>query len=310
MTSCAGHDRQVLRYLSDSEKQQNIPSPHYLYDQLSCALRQLETKAFPSDWRMSALLDGPLSFAKAADAAVPFVPAGLSVVRSIPSVPVTEERKPFIETSPRAVLLEPTGVARANTAPSAETPLGTVKNNWNKNHAHQTVLQQHIDFFDPDHDGIIWPLDTFWGLRRLGFNILLCVLSILIIHGNFSYPTLPGWIPDPFFRIYSQNIHKDKHGSDTGAYDTEGRFVPQSFENIFSKYAEGRDYVTVADVSRVLKGQRCLADPFGWFGAFFEWLVTYILLWPKDGRMKKEDIRGVYDGSIFYTIAASRTKKE
>jgi hypothetical protein len=44
-------------------------------------------------------------------------------------------------------------------------------------------------------------------------------------------------LPDPFFRVYLARVHKDKHGSDTGTYDTEGRFVPQNFENIFAKYA-------------------------------------------------------------------------
>ena len=32
-------------------------------------------------------------------------------------------------------------------------------------------------------------------------------------------------------------------------------------------------------------------------------LATYLLLWPEDGIMRKEDIRGVYDGSIFYKKA-------
>jgi hypothetical protein len=35
-------------------------------------------------------------------------------------------------------------------------------------------------------------------------------------------------------------------------------------------------------------------------------IATYIMLWPEDGRMKKEDIRRVYDGSLFYEIAARR----
>lgn len=34
------------------------------------------------------------------------------------------------------------------------------------------------------------------------------------------------------------------------------------------------------------------------------------MLWPEDGRMMKEDIRGVMDGSIFYTIAERRAKKK
>jgi peroxygenase len=171
------------------------------------------------------------------------------------------------------------------------------------------VLQQHCDFFDTDHDGILWPVDTFTGFYKLGFGLILSVFAVFIIHANFSYPTLPSWIPDPFFRIHLKNIHKDKHGSDSGTYDNEGRFVPQKFEEIFSKYANGRDYVTIQDVFDLMKGQRCIADPIGWGGALFEWMATYIMLWPKDGRMMKEDIRGVYDGSIFYTIAARRSKE-
>ncbi len=93
---------------------------------------------------------------------------------------------------------------------------------------------------------------------------------MVIIHSNFSYPTCSGWLPDLFFRIFLNNVHKDKHGSDTGTYDHEGRFVPQKFEDIFSKYAGRRKYLTIGDVANVLKGQRCIADPIGWFGAFFE----------------------------------------
>jgi hypothetical protein len=34
------------------------------------------------------------------------------------------------------------------------------------------------------------------------------------------------------------------------------------------------------------------------------------MLWPEDGRMKKEDIRGIYDGSLFYTWAEKQRKKQ
>lgn len=121
-----------------------------------------------------------------------------------------------------------------------------------------------------DKDGVIYPTDTFWGFHKLGFGIFLSLISVFIIHGNFSYPTLHGYLPDPLFRIYVQNIHKDKHGSDTNTYDTEGRFNPQKFEDMFAKYAGGRDYMTIWDVLAMLKGQRLVADPIGWGGAFFE----------------------------------------
>jgi peroxygenase len=46
--------------------------------------------------------------------------------------------------------------------------------------------------------------------------------------------------------------------------------VPQKFEDIFAKYSEGKDGLTIYDVSKLLKGQRLIADPIGWGGAFFE----------------------------------------
>jgi hypothetical protein len=97
---------------------------------------------------------------------------------------------------------------------------------------------------------------------------------MFVIHLNFSYATCSGWLPDPFFRLYLKNVHKAKHGSDTETYDHEGRFVPQRFEDIFAKYADGRDYLTIWDLSEVLKGQRCASDPIGWAGAMFECRVT------------------------------------
>jgi peroxygenase len=93
----------------------------------------------------------------------------------------------------------------------------------------------------------------------------------VIIHGNFSYPTVSGFLPDPFFRIYIERIHKDKHGSDSGTYDNEGRFIPQKFEDIFAKYASGdKQSISIQEVWGYMKGQRVIMDPVGWGGAFFE----------------------------------------
>lgn len=114
-------------------------------------------------------------------------------------------------------------------------------------------------------------MDTFRCFRLLGYNIILSLIALIIIHGNFSYPTLSGYLPDPFFRIYIERIHKDKHGSDSGTYDNEGRFIPQKFEDIFAKYASGnKQGITFPEVWRYMKGQRVIMDPVGWGGAFFE----------------------------------------
>lgn len=265
---------------------------------------------------------------------------------SIKEVPVTVERRPFIPTegddalkdpgttvqchSTSTALTQPTGTARANQAADVQHPHGTQKNNYARDHKDQTVLQQHLAFFDRDSDGVIYPFDTYIGFHRLGYGILLSLLSVIIIHANFSYPTIPGYLPDPRFPIYVARIYKDKHGSDSGTYDTEGRFVPQKFEDIFAKYAGDRKSLTFGELLGYLKGQRLVMDPFGWGGAIFEcefastfrnsclcswWtnrfagMATWILI-AREGRIHKEDIRGIYDGSIFYEIAARREKQK
>lgn len=133
---------------------------------------------------------------------------------------------------------------------------------------------------------------------------------MLIININFSYPTrlAHSYMPDPWFRVYVDSIHKAKHGSDSGTYDPEGRLVPQSFENMFSKYNKhGDGTLTLSELFTMIKGHRCAADPFGWGAAFFEWGSTWLLI-QRDGKIYKEDVRAVMDGSIFWKIREERQK--
>jgi hypothetical protein len=39
-------------------------------------------------------------------------------------------------------------------------------------------------------------------------------------------------------------------------------------------------------------------------------IATWLMLWPEDGKMRKEDIRRIYDGSLFYVIAERRSGKK
>lgn len=76
--------------------------------------------------------------------------------------------------------------------------------------------------------GLIYPIDTFRGFRKIGFNPFLSFFAIFVIHGTFSYPSQPTWVPDPLFSLNTANMHRTKHGSDTETYDTEGRYNPVS----------------------------------------------------------------------------------
>lgn len=203
------------------------------------------------------------------------------------------------------------------------------------------VLHQHINFFDLSSTGIISPVDTYTAFRLLEWHILLALLATFVIHTGFSYPSLPPghWLPDPLFRIRAAGIHQCKHGGDSGAYDNEGRYRAQQLADFFSKYGdrvprgdgrEGEDKddgewgMTYAQALHGARSQRCLFDFFGTFAALFECefplvlilifhltrrcpgTATYITIWPADGIMRMEDVRGVFDGSYFFKVAGDR----
>lgn len=219
----------------------------------------------------SPLVDGVSSDGSttAAGSPEPFMDKQEPFKTSIPQSTVTEERKPYLP--PPITHLKKAGTARATIAASQEKPNGTTEGHWADTHQHQTVVQQHAEYWDDDHDGIIWPRDTYRGCRNFGWSPPLALLAAFIINFNLSYPTVPGYLPDPFFRIWVDRLYKDKHGSDSMTYDNEGRFKPQNFEDIFTKYDRGdKGGLDIPDIYRFLKGQRMVFDFFGWSAALLE----------------------------------------
>jgi peroxygenase len=88
---------------------------------------------------------------------------------------------------------------------------------------------------------------------------------MLVIHLGLSCATQPTILPDPLFRIWVNRLHKAKRGSDSGTYDAEGWFRPQSFEDVFVKYdGEKKGGPSGRDVWAVWDGQRCTAGFYGW----------------------------------------------
>ncbi len=177
-------------------------------------------------------------------------------------------------------------------------------------------------WFDGNADGIITPWDTYRGFYALGFGVILSFIALNIIHGPlglvFSYPTIPvrgnrliDWLPDLRMRIWVANINRCKHGSDSESYRRNGHFNTERFDHLFEAYSSKpeRDGLSAADIYAIVYERRNLFDLFGWFAMAFELYSSYWLLWPEDGFLKKDDLLGIYDGSIFPVIAANRRKR-
>nr|XP_043625924.1 probable peroxygenase 4 [Erigeron canadensis] len=178
-----------------------------------------------------------------------------------------------------------------------------------ENTSGQNVLQKHASFFDRNKDGVIYPWETFQGFRAIGSGIMLSSVAVVFIHLSLSGKTRPGKkFPNLLFPIEIENMNLGKHGSDSGVYDTNGMFVPSKFEEIFSKYAHtNSDALTKDELNEFIKGNREPKDYGGWIGGLAEWKILYRIGKDKDGLLKKETIRAVYDGSLFEKLEEETT---
>ncbi|XVF43576.1 hypothetical protein PTKIN_Ptkin02bG0050800 [Pterospermum kingtungense] len=171
----------------------------------------------------------------------------------------------------------------------------------------QSVLQKHVAFFDRNHDGLVYPWETFEGFRAIGAGYFLSMVGAFFINLALSSKTRPGKSPSLFFPIEVKNIHLAKHGSDSGVYDSHGRFENEKFEEIFRKFARTHgNALTSEELNAMLKANREPQDFKGWLASWTEWMALYSLCKDNRGLLRKETIRGVYDGSLFEHMERQR----
>ncbi|CAM0872052.1 unnamed protein product [Alopecurus aequalis] len=206
-----------------------------------------------------------------------------------PHAAVTSERKlnpDLQEQVPKPYL------ARAMAAVDASHPEGS----RGRDTRGMSVLQQHVSFFDRNGDGIIYPWETFQGMRAIGLGYPVSFAAAVFINLIISYPTQPGWLPSPLLSIHIKNIHKGKHGSDSETYDTEG-----------SKFGRTRpDALTEDEISTMLKDNRNMYDFLGWVAALLEWKILYKVGKDKEGLLQREIVRSLFDGSLFERLQDSK----
>ncbi|XP_021598665.1 probable peroxygenase 4 isoform X1 [Manihot esculenta] len=162
------------------------------------------------------------------------------------------------------------------------------------------LMQKHAFFFDRNQDGSVHPWETYQGLRALGAGVLLSTACGIFINGAFSQLTRPGKFPSLLFPIELRNIVLAKIKSGTDTYDEKGRFIEEKFENIFRDYARTHsDALTRSELSEMRRAHKKPKDYFGWISTWTQWSLTYHLFKDEHGLLKKDTLRGLYDGSTF-----------
>ncbi|GMN53332.1 hypothetical protein TIFTF001_022476 [Ficus carica] len=80
--------------------------------------------------------------------------------------------------------------------------------------------------------------------------------------------------------------------------------MPVNLENMFSKYAQKMpDKLNLKELWNMTEGNRAAYDLFGWISSKMKWGLVYYLAKDEHGFVSKEDIRSLFDGSLFENLA-------
>jgi peroxygenase len=165
-----------------------------------------------------------------------------------------------------------------------------------------TPLQKHVSFFDYNGDGYVTVLEDYRGLRALGIDPVSATAFASAINAALGTPTA-GY---PSLTISIYGIANGVHGSDTGIYDSQGRFVPQAFDQLFADWdRNGSGGLDPAELVARTLDDADLGDLFGITASGAEFGLLYAVA-ADDGELTRERMRAFYDGTLFYVLAEER----
>jgi peroxygenase len=165
-----------------------------------------------------------------------------------------------------------------------------------------TPLQRHLAFFDANADSKVTVAETYRGLRLLNLAPPLALPAAIGINGAMA--TATAGYPSLTLRIPS--IEAGIHGSDSGIYDDNGEFDPERFEAWFTTWDKDQDGgLNLKELAQRLYKEQDLFDVFGIMASGGEFGALYLLA-AQDGKVSKERLMALYQGTLFYDLAHER----
>ena len=164
------------------------------------------------------------------------------------------------------------------------------------------ALQRHIAFFDLNQSGKINLRETTTSLGDLGLAPVLAYPAAMAIHAAMATPSSG----HPSLTIDLSGIEAGIHGSDSGLYGNDGEFIPERFDAWFQKWdRDANGALDGAELANRLYQESDLLDVFGVFASGGEYAVLYLVA-AESGKISKERMLALYDGSLFYRLAIAR----
>jgi len=176
--------------------------------------------------------------------------------------------------------------------------------------AELTALQKHVSFFDGDGDGLISRFETTLSLRRLGMSNVKATAAALVIHLALGPATTGRW---GSLDVSVKDIKLGKHGSDTGAFDAQGRFVPEAFERMFADFDANRSGSLCEAELTAMTAANSKLRPGGESASKAEFQLLLLLAADASedagGKpvpaLSRTRLQEFYDGSLFFKLAKS-----